>query len=105
MHDLQVGDDRTPAAVGIDLGPLWVEFDGPVVHAVGLIQHHLAVERGRLDVGEGAIVDERGALVFDDAAGDLGPDIDTISMMMRNWPSSSASTSRSSGIGTSGSRS
>ncbi|SKX74170.1 Uncharacterised protein [Mycobacteroides abscessus subsp. abscessus] len=37
--------------------------------------------------------------------GILVPDIETISMMIANWPSSSASTSRSIGIGTSGSRS
>ncbi len=72
VDDLEIVDDFTPSTVFIDHGPLGLELDRALVHLLGAIEHHLAVVPGRLDGGQGPVVEEAGALVLDDPAGDLG---------------------------------
>ena len=70
-HDLEVGDELTPAAVGLAGGVRGLERDRVVVVAVGHVQRDVPVVRLDVGVVERTVVQVRRALVLDDAAGDL----------------------------------
>ena len=97
-HDLQVGDELAPAAVGLAGGVARLEEDRVVVVAVGHVQRDVPVVR--LDLGgvERPVVQIRRALVLDDAARDLHAALLTASRTNLTWPSSSSSSSCSYGI-------